>query len=216
MHNDCMYAVERSDEYLAHYGIKGMRWGVRKAVKKNDLINLSKHYRKATMKLADLSLKANRDFQRNKFNKAYDRHVSGAIKSAVLSGVSAALYNSLRGAKVFSPLGSAALGAIGGALINSKGITSGRYISDRGHAKAIEKRDKFRKNIEETFKGTVYGGPAQKRHHKDITNISNQKDVLGYVVKQAGKASRNIHPGPDGKIIYANGDTSKKHRRRRK
>ena len=26
------YAVERSPEYLAHYGIRGMKWGVRKAI----------------------------------------------------------------------------------------------------------------------------------------------------------------------------------------
>lgn len=26
------YGVKRSDEYLAHYGVKGMKWGVRKAV----------------------------------------------------------------------------------------------------------------------------------------------------------------------------------------
>ena len=26
------YGVQRSDEYLAHYGVRGMKWGVRKAI----------------------------------------------------------------------------------------------------------------------------------------------------------------------------------------
>lgn len=40
------YGVERSSEYLKHDGVKGMRWGVRKA--------LDRHYKKAKAKLAKL------------------------------------------------------------------------------------------------------------------------------------------------------------------
>ena len=43
------YAVIRSDDYLAHYGIKGMRWHVRKALKKGNDRKYNK-YRKKAMK----------------------------------------------------------------------------------------------------------------------------------------------------------------------
>lgn len=40
------YGVERSSEYFQHDGVKGMRWGVRKA--------LDRHYKRAKAKLAKL------------------------------------------------------------------------------------------------------------------------------------------------------------------
>ena len=42
------YAVERSPEYLAHYGVKGMRWGVQRALKRGDDNALQKHYKKSS------------------------------------------------------------------------------------------------------------------------------------------------------------------------
>lgn len=59
MYNDYMYAVQRDDEYLAHYGIKGMKWGVRKAVESGNSRALGRAYRKASRKLARLEKRAN-------------------------------------------------------------------------------------------------------------------------------------------------------------
>lgn len=56
--NDYMYAIERSDEYLAHYGIRGMKWGVRKAIARGDSRALRKQYQKASKKLAKLDKQA--------------------------------------------------------------------------------------------------------------------------------------------------------------
>ena len=56
--NDFMYAVERSPEYLAHYGVRGMKWGVRKALEKGNMARLSYHYNKAQKKLAKLEKRA--------------------------------------------------------------------------------------------------------------------------------------------------------------
>lgn len=52
------YAVERSSEYLAHYGVRGMKWGVRKAIERGNSKALARHYRKALNKLGKLDKKA--------------------------------------------------------------------------------------------------------------------------------------------------------------
>ena len=49
------YAVERSSEYLMHYGVKGMRWGVRKAIERGNDRRLSRHFKRANKKLAKLN-----------------------------------------------------------------------------------------------------------------------------------------------------------------
>ena len=58
IYNNYMYAVDRSDEYLAHYGIKGMKWGVQKAIENKDADAYNKHYRKAMKRLAKLERQA--------------------------------------------------------------------------------------------------------------------------------------------------------------
>ena len=56
--NDYMYAIERNENYLAHYGIRGMKWGVRKAIASGNSARLSKQYAKAQKKLAKLDKRA--------------------------------------------------------------------------------------------------------------------------------------------------------------
>ena len=59
--NDYMYAIERNGEYLAHYGIRGMKWGVRKAREMGGARGakrLGRQYAKAQKKLAKLEKRA--------------------------------------------------------------------------------------------------------------------------------------------------------------
>lgn len=58
------YAVERSTDHLAHYGVKGMKWGVRKAIQKGSDKKLSRQYAKAQKKLEKLNSKVDVDVQR--------------------------------------------------------------------------------------------------------------------------------------------------------
>ena len=60
------YGVVRSEEYLAHYGVKGMRWGVRKAIEKGNSRSLARHYKRASKKLAKLNARADRNALINK------------------------------------------------------------------------------------------------------------------------------------------------------
>ena len=46
------YGVTRSTDHLAHYGVKGMKWGVQRAVARKNVKALDRHYKKAAKKLA--------------------------------------------------------------------------------------------------------------------------------------------------------------------
>ena len=63
------YGVQRSEEYLAHYGILGMKWGVRKARQQGNSVPKSFGYRRAERKLAKLEAKANRNTLLAKANR---------------------------------------------------------------------------------------------------------------------------------------------------
>jgi len=66
------YAVIRSTDHLAHYGVKGMKWGVRKAIERGDDKALSRQYKKAMKKLNKLNKKADVE-QQNKIAKRYSK-----------------------------------------------------------------------------------------------------------------------------------------------
>lgn len=61
---ECYYGVTRSPEYLAHYGVKGMKWGVHKALESGNQRAYARHYRKATRKLKRLEANADLATQR--------------------------------------------------------------------------------------------------------------------------------------------------------
>ena len=48
------YGISNSTDHLEHYGVKGMRWGVRRALATGNQRALDRHYRKAAKKLAKL------------------------------------------------------------------------------------------------------------------------------------------------------------------
>lgn len=76
------YGVERSEEYLAHYGIRGMKWGVRKAIERGNQRALSRHYIKAKKKLDKLTKRADIKAQRKESN----RHL---VKAGISAGIGA-------------------------------------------------------------------------------------------------------------------------------
>lgn len=179
------YAIERSPDYLAHYGVKGMKWGVRKALERGNRAALSAHYRKASQKLAKLSLRANRDYQQTRFNNAKSRMAGGALSSAVTSaaigGLTSHGLNGLRGPALAKTVGLSALGgAAGGAIMNSSGITSKRFTTNRGHAKAVAQRDAWNKQMTEVFKDTPYGTKHYKRQQREIMKLSDIKQPGGH------------------------------------
>ena len=84
------YGVERSEEYLAHYGVRGMKWGVRKAIASGNTKHLDRQWRKAQKKLAKLNNNADINKQKS-IAKKYGKiaKISGAIGASGI-GISGA------------------------------------------------------------------------------------------------------------------------------
>lgn len=91
--NDYMYAIERNSDYLAHYGIRGMKWGVRKAIESGNAKRLSRQYAKAQRKLAKLEKRANSGakYARRAAALGAGAAAAGGLAALGTSGVGSAL-----------------------------------------------------------------------------------------------------------------------------
>ena len=249
------YGVQRSDEYLAHYGIKGMKWGVRKAVESHNERKLDREYRKAVRKLQKLNLQADKRIQssasKNHMKKAIAAGaiglvgLGGVMRSNAISNQAAQLayensainkkrrkvnvVSSGKGIKtngsalLFGPVNESiadaykivgaqghgfkhpafnpahnmyselyakelsknttgaalkkirnisagvAVGGLGTAAYQTgKAIAAKRRATDKGHAKAVAKRDAWKREMTSAFKGTKYGSKIKNQNRKNM------------------------------------------------
>ena len=135
--NDFMYAIERSDEYLAHYGVRGMKWGVRKAREMGGARGakrLSRQYAKAEKKLAKLEKQATKSkkYARRAALMGAGAAAAGGLAAVGTGGVGKAMRGVGRnGSKAGKGLGQAMV-SVGGAARKS-GI---KGVRDIGRATA--------------------------------------------------------------------------------
>lgn len=73
------YAVERTGDSLAHYGVRGMKWGVRKAIASGNTAKLGKQYKKAAKKLAKLEKRGSMGKKYAKKAAIYGAGAAGAV-----------------------------------------------------------------------------------------------------------------------------------------
>ena len=121
------YGIQRSNEYLAHYGIKGMKWGIRKARQSGDSRALERQYNKAQKKLAKLEKRANNGSKYAKRAAALGAGAAAAGGLAVAGTQGVA--NAVRGA---GKLGTNAVYGIGQGANNV-----GKFLSKNGPTERI-------------------------------------------------------------------------------
>ena len=82
------YGVTRTNEYLMHYGVKGMRWGVQRAKESGNGRLLDRHYRKAQKHLEKLNARADINKQKTQQIKYAKRAGTGmGIATLGMTGI---------------------------------------------------------------------------------------------------------------------------------
>ena len=210
--NDYMYAIERNDEYLAHYGIRGMKWGVRKAIASGNSARLSRQYAKAQKKLAKLEKQASK-------SKKYARRAALMGAGAAAAGGLAAVGTSGVGAatKWMGKAGSTATkGLANASAFAGKGIHKGLAAIGKGSL-----GNKIHKNLDAASRGLNYAsersnafgvktGNAIQRWGKQTHDISGATERVGKAFHQgaakvgAGSIGNSVHKTLSGTKTISN------------
>ena len=160
------YAIDRSPEYLAHYGIRGMKWGVRKAIESGNGARLNRHAAKAAAKLRRLAANASIIQQ----GAAYKENKEAAKFGAGIAGLGAGAGLLAYGTGHFNGRTAGPLGGITGAGLGmaagygTQALIAKHRLKSKGHAKAVQKVRDWQDNMNEAFKGTKYSKLAGKKY----------------------------------------------------
>lgn len=141
------YAIDRSSEYLAHYGIRGMKWGVRRAIARGNDRALTRHYKRAQRKLKQL------DHESNWFVHDLKGRAWGRVADSKSRIGKAASF--LTAARIRSHLHNA-------------------MASDPGDLYMDHRRDKFKNAMNEAFRGTKYD-QANIARRKNLARAQRSK-----------------------------------------
>lgn len=184
--------VNDSDS-LQHYGIKGMRWGVRKAVASGDSRALRKQYEKASKKLKKLNEKADPKLQSMLAKDRKDKVKLAALDTTIGAGIGGlgALSAMTGGPGVVSAaLGAGAVAAgLGRFGYNAvRGIKNKRNASYNASIKNAAKRDQWKKEMSAAFKGTKYAKGVKKPSNKP--KIINPPNTSGVSKKQQAQVNQ--------------------------
>ena len=211
------YAVERSGDSLKHYGVKGMRWGVKKAIERGNSNKLARQYKKASKKLAKLENKANIDYQKKRIKNASNKQklvaMAGSANIGIAGGLTAASYtDALKRAKkginssfnVYIPTG-AGIAAADIAVRQIGKNKAKKLASAEGHKQAVKNANAFRGEMKKAFKGTVYGNNvgamakdiAAKKRRRVENNITRyEQSKIGNTIEARYGNNKKNSGGP--------------------
>lgn len=201
------------DDYLAHYGIKGMKWGVRKAVALGNQKMLDAHFRKAAKKLYKLQDKALHSGKYAAKAAGYGAAAAGAGTLAI-GGTGLAAKGIKSAGKAMEGAGRGMLDAhqhkhLGTALMKIGRGTSkaGAAFEEWGLAKDKPKYTKVRKRIKDRSTGKwkdvfIYKNAQGVAPSQAKTMSNDTKFRIGAGIASAGLAglaARNAYIAANGR-----------------
>lgn len=173
------------DDYLAHYGVKGMKWGVRKAITTGNEKALNRHFRKAAKKLAklqDIGLNPKKYAAKS---AAYGAAAAGTATVAISGthGLSSIIRSSAKNLRNKA--------ASAEALANMGNIISTDYSSYKNPA-AKAYLDQSAKKFEKADAIDNWG-KSGRRTSTEIQNVLDPKtgNVVGYKAVKTNKGLTN-------------------------
>ena len=156
--NNVYYGVSPSSDFFAHYGVKGMKWGVRRAIERGNQRALARHYNRAAKKLAKLSKRTDIELQ-NKKAKNYGRLAKAGLG-----------------------IGLASAGTIiGSAASMNKHLSNARKL-DAQHKEWINRSNKILSGIINKYSiqvkdaATKYHNPLYPNHNPNWRNYKREFD----------------------------------------
>lgn len=217
------YGINSSSDVLAHYGVRGMKWGIRRAIQQNNSKTLTRHYLKAQKKLQRLNAKADVHIQQQEArkhnkramiglgvglaglaaynaNKGYAKKVlsetsnnagasfnmprkrkkkysvnseamrieksgeglgTGPVGNYITNGVHNSFLNNSKGINGYKVIGdisgAMATGGLAAAAYQKGRAIAAKYrTTEKGHAKAVAKRNSWKREMQKAFKNTRY------------------------------------------------------------
>lgn len=163
-----------SSDFFMHYGVRGMKWGVRKAIEKGGSEGakaLSKQYSKALKKAKKLNTKANLSRSQQEYKGRIADAASIGVPAAVagLASVGLKAMENKHGFKgigvgispvpIFTSETGMVLGGLGtayGGYQLGKGLAAKHRLTQKGHTKAKAKAKTWQNEMKSAFKGTKY------------------------------------------------------------
>ena len=177
-------ATTPTEDFLAHYGVRGMKWGVRKALMKGNEKRLARNFAKAEKKLAKLQKRAKSGDQYKKRAALLGAGAAaaGGLAIAGTKGISAGL-------KALGGTGKA-IGEWGAKHTISRGVTSG--LADLG-TKIQARGSRFAKGsagqIASTKAGLASWNAAKKVNKANLSNNTIARIGAGAVGTGLGIAA---------------------------
>ena len=175
------YGVQRSTS-LSHYGVKGMKWGVRKAKETKNSKRLARHYKKANRKLQSLTRKADVLYNLEKRKDGPALIGVSAVPIAASVGLPIAAKSAMQKLTTKGKVAAAVNTAAGAGMMGAgiyDAITGSRRTTTKGHNKAVQNVKNWQKEMKQAFKGTKYARNENARPEYNDTYTLYEYGTLG-------------------------------------
>lgn len=192
--NDYMYAIERSDEYLAHYGIRGMKWGVRKAIASGNGRRLGRQYAKAQKKLAKLEKRAasGKKYAKRAAMLGAGAAAAGGLAVAGTSGIANAIgKGGFAAGKAMRGFGDSVMRPVGNSMARLGGRIKNKKLAEAGIA--VSKAGRGMRDVSNNFiRGAGRAGVAVNKWGNSASLSKSAAGAMGNATKRlAGMTGGN-------------------------